>query len=624
MDNLFNLVISSTIYATITGVLILTIKIFLRDKLNPKWTYILWLVFILKLVIPFGPESSISIFNKINITNQYANIVSDNLYEDNKNTLLNNFNTINKLNSKTLNSIENNDLNSNNKLYSHRYIYQNTIKYAPYIWLSTFILLILLMTASYCKLLYNLKTSTTTSRRIRYIFVNCKKKCKVDRNIELIITDTVDVPAIFGMIKPKILLPTSLSNLSDSEIEFIFIHELCHYKRKDNCLSIILLILQCIHWFNPFINYILKRARQDIEIATDYKVSSILEPKDLISYGMTILTVLSSINNTKSTPILTNMINDKKNVEERIMNIKNIMKFKENKVILTLIGVLTIGTISPLILTNSKQNIIYANTSYKTSLGVKKLDTVQNKFFELSKLLKDSSNLTISEVDEVLKETNYISKLDKYAAFVVYKYENEEIVLTKNNKNKSNVDGVTYNLFNQNKHFDMISLNSEKFDNLECKSSIIISSVSIEEIDKFAKTLNTKVVDSKLYDDYKSIISKSKNGKLDNSKFLKINPNLKVLDTESPGASYYTTNSSDYTLTLCSIDKTKELNNIFLIKEGQNGDFLELLNTYNLISVDDKTKEEYNLPKNTDFIHSLSINNKDLNVIKDLLLKSIY
>lgn len=619
MDKLFNTVLSSTVCATIAGLIILTIKLFLRDKLTPKWTYVLWVVFILKLAIPFSPESSINIFNKIN--NKYVNVARDYLHESNANVLLNRLNTVDKFNLETFNSIENINLNTSNELYN--YIYHNTMKCAPYIWLLTFIVLLLMLILSYCKLLDELKTSSILSKRIRYIFLNSKKKCNVARNIELIITDKVDAPAIFGIIKPKILFPSYLSNLSDSEIEFIFIHEICHYERKDNYISVILLILQCIHWFNPFINYIFKRIRQDIEIATDYKVSNILEPNDLVLYGMTILTVLSSMNNKKSTPILTNMINDKKNVEERIMNIKNTKNLKEKKLILTLVGVLTIGTISPLILMNSKQNIIYANTSYKTLSDVKKLNTVQNKFFEISKLLEESSNLTISIVDEILKETNYLRKVNRYATFIVYEYENEEIVLTKNDKNESKVDVVTYNFFDENKYLKEISLSSANFNNLELKSSIEISSVSIDIIDKFAKKLGTNVVNSNLYDDYKNIILKSEKGKLDNSEFLKVNPNLKVQDAESPGASYYTTNLSDYTLTLCSIDKTKELNNIFLVKEGNNGEFFELLNTNNLICVDDETKEEYNIPKNIDFIHSLSINSKDLNVIKNLLLKSI-
>ena len=72
-SKLLSLIITSTVYATVTGLFILTVKLLLKNKLTAKWTYILWLVFILKLIIPFGPQSNLSIFNKIKINNNYSN-----------------------------------------------------------------------------------------------------------------------------------------------------------------------------------------------------------------------------------------------------------------------------------------------------------------------------------------------------------------------------------------------------------------------------------------------------------------------------------------------------------------------------------------------------------------------
>ena len=47
-------------------------------------------------------------------------------------------------------------------------------------------------------------------------------------------------------------------DLDDDEIEYILLHELSHYKRKDILVNYLMIFLQCIHWFNPFIWYLFK------------------------------------------------------------------------------------------------------------------------------------------------------------------------------------------------------------------------------------------------------------------------------------------------------------------------------------------------------------------------------
>src|SRR5699024_12359342 len=71
MNKLFELIIEASIYGSITGISILIVKGLLRKNLLPKWTCILWLLLVINLIIPFGPESEISIFNKFNNAKPY-------------------------------------------------------------------------------------------------------------------------------------------------------------------------------------------------------------------------------------------------------------------------------------------------------------------------------------------------------------------------------------------------------------------------------------------------------------------------------------------------------------------------------------------------------------------------
>lgn len=63
-------------------------------------------------------------------------------------------------------------------------------------------------------------------------------------------------PMLVGFFHPTILLP--LEQVSDSDARFILAHELTHFRRKDLWKKLLVLMVQCIHWFNP-IAYLLNR-----------------------------------------------------------------------------------------------------------------------------------------------------------------------------------------------------------------------------------------------------------------------------------------------------------------------------------------------------------------------------
>ena len=54
-----------------------------------------------------------------------------------------------------------------------------------------------------------------------------------------------------GALHPKLLLPTDLTELSDSQLELIMFHELAHLKRRDLWVNWFLFGLKLFHWWNP-------------------------------------------------------------------------------------------------------------------------------------------------------------------------------------------------------------------------------------------------------------------------------------------------------------------------------------------------------------------------------------
>jgi len=77
-------------------------------------------------------------------------------------------------------------------------------------------------------------------------------------------------PAVFGIIRPVLLLPDVLNNrLSESQLNTIVAHEMCHIRRRDNLSAAIHMIVQAAFWFHPAVWWIKARLMEERERACD-------------------------------------------------------------------------------------------------------------------------------------------------------------------------------------------------------------------------------------------------------------------------------------------------------------------------------------------------------------------
>jgi len=139
-------------------------------------------------------------------------------------------------------------------------------------------------------------------------------------------------PAIYGILKPKILLNESVMNMSDSEIELIILHELLHFKNKDIILNAMLEILKIVYWFNPLILICIRKIKKDIELSTDEMVIERFEKNRINEYCKTLLKV-SLISNENFSMTL-GVASNTSELEERIRMIKNKKDFCKSKMII--------------------------------------------------------------------------------------------------------------------------------------------------------------------------------------------------------------------------------------------------------------------------------------------------
>ena len=387
MENIWGYIVGATVFGSATGLIILLIKTLLKNKINKRYAYLLWIILVIKLIIPFGPESNISLFNSIPINFNMENILSSNTNQlENNTTKLDNINSnSNAVQSNSYIETDNstNDVNStittsqdnysninedNENVGQNSQLIDNTTsipmvginkdklsKILPFVWLCGFIFAIVSHMVIYIYFIKDLKKSSKLKyERLEKILKNCKSQLNINKNIQVIVHDTISSPSLVGMCKVNIILPSNLINLSEEELTHIFLHELCHYKNKDNYIDNLLGVLQCVHWFNPLIYYYFKKMRNDMEIACDERVLSVLNEDEHNKYAITMLNVLEKINFTSKVRVGLNMANDKKTMRERVEIIKNSKNFSKKKKIFTLTGIVCLLVMGGVLLTNGK------------------------------------------------------------------------------------------------------------------------------------------------------------------------------------------------------------------------------------------------------------------------------
>jgi bla regulator protein BlaR1 len=135
----------------------------------------------------------------------------------------------------------------------------------------------------------HLKSSNQIPVKFLEILGSVGKKYNLKTLPQIILTNKVSCPAVFGIFKPVLLMPAkNFENISEQQAEHIFLHELAHIKRGDLIVHAIYMMLQIAYWFNPLL-WIIRRHLQNLrELCCDATVARILR-EQTADYRQTLL-----------------------------------------------------------------------------------------------------------------------------------------------------------------------------------------------------------------------------------------------------------------------------------------------------------------------------------------------
>lgn len=310
MEGIFVKVLNLSIQASILIIVVLLLR-FILNK-SPRWMKcFLWTLVAIRLVCPFSIESIFSLApdaEVVNVDNYIgmANIQSEAADTDSS---INEYVEIHDNEGKTV-----------EKNIYPLYIFS-------IIWLVGIVILVAYALGSYLKIWRRVKLSIRTKDNIY-------------------LCDRIDSPFIFGIIRPRIYLP---SDISEEQKESVIAHERAHLKRLDHFWKPFGFGLLTVYWFNPlcWLAYIL--LCRDIELACDEKVIKDMDAKQKKMYSKVLLSFSESEKHTLTCPLAFGEVG----VKERI---KAILNYKKPAFWMIAVAVVSILVTSVLFLTSPKNN----------------------------------------------------------------------------------------------------------------------------------------------------------------------------------------------------------------------------------------------------------------------------
>lgn len=164
------------------------------------------------------------------------------------------------------------------------------------------------------------------NEEVRRLYHRCLEETGIHRELPVYSTAFLKSPIVAGVLKPGIYLPIHLiSDYNESDMRYILLHELQHYRHHDAIAGCLMNLAQVVYWFNPLVWYALKEMRNDREVACDTSVLMLLEEDAYNDYGNTLITFAEKVSLTPF-PFTYGLGGNMKQMKRRIRNIASYEK----------------------------------------------------------------------------------------------------------------------------------------------------------------------------------------------------------------------------------------------------------------------------------------------------------
>lgn len=149
----------------------------------------------------------------------------------------------------------------------------------------------------------------------------------VSRTVELCVNPLVASPMLVGYFHPCVVLPRA--DVPEKEFCWIAMHELTHYKRRDILYKWLVQVTVCLHWFNPLVHWMSREIDRACEFACDEAVVGKMGYDHAADYGETLLNAMAAGGIYREPFATVTMSANKELLRERLGAIMNCKKRKK-------------------------------------------------------------------------------------------------------------------------------------------------------------------------------------------------------------------------------------------------------------------------------------------------------
>ncbi|WP_240418789.1 M56 family metallopeptidase [Paenibacillus periandrae] len=374
VNNIFVWFVYATFAASIVALLVISIQKLFHRYMNARIRHALWLIVLIRLLLPVFPNSDVSIFNMVpfatELSKAAAGIVS--------------FVQIDLSNNGTRINQQDELLPNDNSRLSQDYVHMEPtlstqrmedsepasvqshnfgLKILAPVWLIGVVTILTYLI--YCMVKMRRRFSTlrlVTDSSIMQVMDECRAKFGISLPIPVYTGNFGISPYISGVIHPWIYLPEAIGKeLSPSQLSHVLSHELAHYRRKDMAWNTIGSLILAIHWMNPLVWICIRMMKADRELACDAYVLEVLGEAEAIPYGLTIIEFLKRFSAKRNQPNLLyfHESNNHNQIARRMTMIKS---FKKGSYKLSAIAIIGMAILAAVTLTNSHNPLLAIST----------------------------------------------------------------------------------------------------------------------------------------------------------------------------------------------------------------------------------------------------------------------
>ena len=323
------------------GLLILALllgKRCLGNAISRQWRYYIWLIVLLRLLLPFGPEVSLlgSTYRAMDQAITQAPSPppqsAPDISEDELTPAVGAERADENRQAETWTAVQ--PLRDVGELLLHQ---------IWLVWLVAALGLLIRKITIYQGFIRYVKAGMTPVSDIEKLdqLSAAAERAGVGKPVELCVNPLISSPLLIGAFRPCVVLPRA--DIPEKEFWYIALHELTHYKRRDMFYKWLVQVTVCLHWFNPLVYLMSREITRACEFSCDEAVLTKMGCDNAQDYGKTLLNAMAAVGKYKESVGAVTLSENKQLLKERL---GAIMSFKKkSKAIRLLTGMLTLCVI---------------------------------------------------------------------------------------------------------------------------------------------------------------------------------------------------------------------------------------------------------------------------------------